>query len=142
MPRVVTYSMLLLSAAGAVASLVFFVVDFNADVESVMGVIKALFAGMFISGILTQHLAVKLVPNTRDRLLWKGVFRGCPRWMQIGIRIFWPFVFFAVLALIGVGHRLGALFVVFEGCYSISFCITYSFLHARPVPHGDKSIPV
>src|ERR1035441_10737490 len=88
MPRVVTYSMLLLSAAGTVASLIFLVVGFDADVELKLRVTKMLFAIMFVVGIPTNLLVEKLAPNLRDRLLWKGVFRGCPRWMRVGLRIF------------------------------------------------------
>jgi hypothetical protein len=138
MPGVVTYSMLLLSATATVASLIFFVVYFDANVESVMGVIKTLFAIMFILVILTQHLTVKLVPNLRDRLLSKGVFRGCPRWMRIGARVFWVSVWFASLILTFGGRRLGGFFVMFAGLYSMSFCVTYSFLHAEPVARSDS----
>lgn len=43
--------MLLLSAVGMVVSLVFLLVDFNANVESQMTVIKTLFAVGFVLGI-------------------------------------------------------------------------------------------
>jgi hypothetical protein len=130
--------MLVLSAAGAVASLVFLIIYFDADVESVVGVIKTLFAVTFVLGLLTQPLLVKLVPNFRDRVLWKGVFRGCPRWMRIGLWVFWASVFFASLPL-AMGRHLGGLFIFFAGFYSISFCITYSFLHAGPVAGSDQT---
>ena len=138
MPRVVTYSMLVLSAAGMIASLVFFVLAFDADVEAEIGVIKTLFAVMFVLGILTQQLVVKLAPNLRDRLLGKGVFRGCPRWMRIGVWVFWASVFFGSLVLTIAGRRLDGAFIVFAGLYSISFCATYSFLHAKPVVRSDS----
>jgi hypothetical protein len=140
MLRAVAYSMLLLSAGGAIASLVFLRVYFNADVESVVGVIKTLLAMMFVLAILTQRLVMVLAPNLRDRLLLKGVFRGCPRWIRIGIWVFWPSVNFVGLGLTIVGHRLGGFFIGIAGLYSISFCITYSFLHVSSVAGGDKSI--
>jgi hypothetical protein len=141
MPRVVTYSMLLLSAAGTVASLVFLVVAFDADIEWQLRVIKILFAIMFVVGTPTSILVEKLVPRFRDRFLWKGLLRGCPRWMRIGIRIFLVSVFLASLALTRQRH-LGAIFIFMAGYYSISFCVTYSFLHARPVAGSDKSIQI
>jgi hypothetical protein len=140
MPRAVTYSMLLLSAAGTVASLVFFVVCFNADVESVMSVIRTLFVVGFVLGILTNFLIEKLAPKFRDRLLWKGVFRGCPRWMRIGIWVVLISVPFVSLPL-ALGRNLAGFFVIFAALYSVSFCVTYSFLHATPVARSDKSIP-
>jgi hypothetical protein len=135
-----TYSMLLLSAAGTVASLVFLAVGFDADIELKLRVIKMLFAIGLVMGTLTNLLMVKLAPNLRDRLLWKGVFRGCPRWMRIGLRIFLVPVFLAGFALTMRRH-LGASLIFFAGFYAISFCITYSFLHARP-ERSDKSIPI
>jgi hypothetical protein len=140
MPSVVTYSMLLLSAAGTVASLVFLVVGFDADSELRLRVIKILFVIMFVVGIPTNLLVEKLAPNLRDRLLSKGVFRGCPRWMRVGLRIFLVSVFLAGLALT-IPRHFGGIFITLAGFYSISFCITYSFLHARP-ERSDQSIPI
>jgi hypothetical protein len=140
MPRVVTYSMLLLSAAGTGASLVFLVVGFDADIELKLRVIKILFVIMFVVGIPTNLRVEKLAPNLRDRLLWKGVFRGCPRWMRVGLRIFLVSVFLAGLALT-IPRHFGGIFITLAGFYSISFYITYSFLHARP-ERSDKSIPI
>jgi hypothetical protein len=140
MPRVVTYSMLLLSAAGVVASLVSLVVGFDADVAFELRVIKILFVIMFVTGFPTNLLAEKLAPKLRDRLLWKGVFRGCPRWMRIGLRIFLVLVFLASLAL-DFGRHLRGIFIFFAGFYSISFCVTYSFLHAIPAARSDKVDP-
>jgi hypothetical protein len=133
--------MLLLSAAGMVASLVFLVVGFDADIALELRVIKILFVIMFVTGFPTNLLLEKLAPNLRDRLLWKGVFRGCPRWMRIGLRIFLALVFLASLAL-ALGRQLGGVFIFFAGFYSISFCVTHSFLHAIPAARSDKSIRI
>jgi hypothetical protein len=139
MPRVVTHSMLLLSAAGTIASLIFLIVGFNADVELELRIIKILFAIMFVTGFPTNLLMEKLAPNLRDRLLWRGVFRGCPRWMRISLRIFLVSVFLASLAL-AVRHQLGGVFIFLAGSYSISFCVTYSFLHAWPDARVERLI--
>jgi hypothetical protein len=133
--------MLLLSAAGMVASLVSLVVGFDADVAFELRVIKILFVIMFVTGFPTNLLAEKLAPKLRDRLLWKGVFRGCPRWMRIGLRIFLVLVFLASLAL-DWGRHLSGIFIFLAGFYSISFCVTYSFLHAMPTARSDKSIRI
>lgn len=140
MPKALTYSMLLLSAAGLVASLVFLVVGFDADVELQLRALKVLFAIAFVVGIPTSFLVEKLVPKLRDRFLWNGLLRGCPRWMRIGLRIFLVAVFLASFALVS-RHQLGVFFIFMAGSYSISFCVTYSFLHARPVARNDRSIP-
>lgn len=133
--------MLLLSATGTVASLVFLVVGFDADIELKLRVIRTLFAISFVVGVPTNLLLEKLAPNLRDRLLWKGAFRGCPRWMRVGLRIFLASAFLAGLALTMRRH-VGAALIFFSGFYAISFCVTYSFLHARPVAGSDKSIPI
>jgi hypothetical protein len=133
--------MLLLSAAGTVASLVFFVVSFDAKVESMMGLIKTLFGVGFVLGILTNFLIEKLAPKFRDRLLWKGVFRGCPRWMQIGIWAVLVSVPFVSLPL-ALSRHLAGFFIIFAALYSVSFCVTYSFLHATPVARSDQSIEI
>jgi hypothetical protein len=133
--------MLLLSAAGTVASFVFLVVGFDADVELDLRAIKILFGIMFVVWIPTLLLAEKSVPNLRDRLLWKGVLRGCPRWMRIGLRIFLVSVFLASLTLT-LRRHVGGFIIFLAGFYSISFCVTYSFLHAKPVARSDESIRI
>ena len=140
MPRIVTYSMLLLSAVGTLASLVFLIAGFDAGIELKVRFIKILFAIMFVLGIPTNLLMERLAPNLRDRLLWKGVFRGCPRWMRIGLRIFLFSVFLASFAL-ALQRHLGGVMIFAAGYCSISFCATYSFLHARP-ERSNESIPI
>ncbi len=133
--------MLLVSAAGMVTSLVSLVVGLDADVALELRVIKILFVIMFVTGFPTNLLVEKLAHNLRNRLLWKGVFRGCPRWMRIGLRIFLVLVFFASLAL-ALGRHLSGVFIFLAGFYSISFCVTYSFLHAMPAARSEKSIRI
>lgn len=139
MPRIVTYSMLLLSAVGMLASLVFLIAGFDAGIELKLRLIKILFAIMFVLGIPTNLLMERLAPNLRDRLLWKGVLRGCPRWMRTGLQIFLVSVFLAGLALT-LRRHIGSVMISSAGYCSISFCVTYSFLHARP-DRSAKSIP-
>ena len=130
--------MLLLSAVGTVASLVFLAVRHDPDVGSGMGIARTLLGVTFVLWILTLSLVRKLAPSLRDRLLWKGVLRGCPRWMRIGLRIVLVSTFFVGLVL-AMQRHFGGFIVFLAGLYSISFCVTYSFLHARPAARNDKS---
>ena len=134
-----TYSTLLLSAAATAACLAFSIVRFDADIKSETRVIKILFAVAFVLAILTQQPLGKLTPNPRDRLLWRGVLRGCPRWMRIAARVCPGVGGFASLALALTGHDSAGIFIFFAGFYSISFCITYSFLHTELFPRTDRS---
>jgi hypothetical protein len=136
MTKAVAYPILVVSALGAIICLVFQVVGFD-DVLLEKRAVFGLFGGVALVWLPTISLTKRLAPNLRKRLIWKGVFRGCPRWMRVGLPVLLACLFCGVLVLTFRGYtRLGppaASLLAFAGFYSVSFCVTYSALHAEGI---------
>jgi hypothetical protein len=143
MTRIVAYSVMLLSALGTIVCFVFLVVGFG-DVLLEKRAVLGLFYGAALVWVPTTLMMQRLVPDLRERLLFKGVLRGCPRPMRIGLRVFLVFVFCASLILTFRGDTPGGApggFVIgLTGFYSISFCVMFSSLRAEGF-EADRRVP-
>ena|ERR1700686_1228562 len=107
MTRIVPYPVMLLSAVGTIVCFVFLVVGFG-DVLFEKRAVLGLFYSAALAWLPTIWMMQRLVPDLRERLLFKGVLRGCPRPMRIGLRTFLVFVFCASLILNFRGYIPGA----------------------------------
>jgi hypothetical protein len=143
MLRIAAYPVLLLAPAVTLVCLIFQAVGLGADVEFEKRFTLALFAMVFFLWFLTIGLVQKLAPDLRKRLLWKGVLRGCPRWMRVGLRAFLLFVWSASVALMLLSRPAArtpaGFFLVLSGFSSLAFCVAYSFLHTEFVPSSERS---
>jgi len=139
--RFVAYPVMVLSACGVVASLLFHIRSFLVRGEPAGKITESLFLGIFLVWLPTILLSSDLTRDFKQRDFWKAALRGCPAWMYRSIWILWGYVFFVAFVLPFLrGSNPGASpsgFLIFPAVfYSSSFGVAYSILHVDKSDEG------
>jgi hypothetical protein len=118
----VAYPVMVLSAAGVLASFFLALASFGANPETEKAAFRFLFAGIFLVWMPTILFA------------GNAGLRGCPAWMRTAQWVVTGLAFSAFLVPLLWGSKTGAFsagFLLFATFYSTSFCVAYSWLHAE-----------
>ena len=129
--RLVAFPVMVLSAAGVLASFCLSIASFAANPEIEKAAFRFLFPGIFAVWLPTILFMNWLTRDFKQRDLWKGALRGCPAWMRTAQWVVWGLAFAAFFAPLLWGSKPGAAsFLFFPAIfYSASFCVSYSALH-------------
>jgi hypothetical protein len=142
--RVVAYPVMIVSAAGVLASFCLSLASFGANPEVEKNPFRFLFPGIFIVWLPTILFANMLIANFKQRDFWKAALRGCPPWMKRALWGVIGIVFVGFFIPFAWGSNPGAFpagFLIFPSIfYSISFCIAYSLLHMEKFDAGRRCL--
>jgi hypothetical protein len=133
--RVVAYPVMVLSAAGVLASFCLSFASVTANPEIQKSAFRFLFPGIFLVWLPTILFVNWLTRDFKQRDLWKAALRGCPTWMRTAQWVVWGLAFAAFFAPFLWGSKPGGSpvsFLLFPAIfYSTSFCVAYSILHVE-----------
>jgi hypothetical protein len=135
MAKMIAYPVMILSAAGVVLCISFYLLGLTRIYSLPAKGLPILFGGLFAVWLPTVILSNRLTKDFKQRDFWKAALRGCPAcmraalWVVIGC-VFAVF-FLAVLSRRSLGDA-PQTFVLFPIMfYAVSFCVMYSLINVE-----------
>jgi len=135
MAKMIAYPVMILSAAGVVLCLSFYVLGLTRIYSLPEKGLPILFGGLFAVWLPTVILSNRLTQDFKNKDFWKAALRGCPAWMRAALWVVIGCVF-AVFFLPVLSRRSPgdapqtfALFPILF--YAVSFCVMYSLINVE-----------
>lgn len=128
MARIVSYSIMLLSAAGAVLCVVGYLLGATRVYVLPAGVQAILLIAVFPLFVPALIVMKRLTRDFKQKDRWRAALRGCPPWMKTTL---WIVIGVAFVSFFISGWRDPANFTPLfpVGFYAASFCLMYSWLN-------------
>ena len=135
MAKMIAYPVMILSAAGMVLCLSFYVLGLTRIYSLPAKGLPILFGGLFAVWLPTVILSNRLTQDFKNKDFWKAALRGCPAWMRSALWVVIGCVF-AVFFLPVLSRRSPGdapqTFVLFPILfYAVSFCVMYSLINVE-----------
>lgn len=135
MARALVYSVMSLSAAGAVLCIVGSLLGATRIYFLPLRAQAVLLVGIFLIWLPTMILMNRLTRDLKRKDRWKTALRGCPPWMK---RALWVVLGFVVVSFLFPFSERNLPILFPAGFYAVSFCVMYSLRKPQEFDAGRR----